>query len=138
MSLPLLDRSNYYKGLLVLAGKDRIVDPRERELVIRVGGILDFDKRFCEAAIDDLLRNPHITDEPIMFPTREIAECFLRDGLRLAIVDEEIHPQELAWLQTIARVNGLTTEWLDAEAKRLREKEGSPDLSGPLAIQQYL
>jgi hypothetical protein len=138
MSLPLLDRSNYYKGLLVLARKDRTIDPRERELMIRVGRMLDFDKRFCEAAIDDLLRNPHITDEPIVFPTQEIAECFLRDGLRLAIVDEEIHPEELAWLKTVARVNGLTTEWLDAEAKRLGEKEASPDLSCPLAIQQHL
>jgi hypothetical protein len=138
MSLPLLVRSNYYRGLLVLAGKDSIVDPRERELMIRVGEILDFDRRFCEAAIDDLLRNPHITDEPIVFPTEEIAECFLRDGLRLAIVDEKIDLKELDWLKTIARANGITTEWLDEEVKRLAEKGSPPDMSGPLAIQRHL
>jgi len=138
MGLSQLDRSNYYRGLLVLMGKDRIIDPRERELVLQFGRILDFDKRFCEAAIDDLLDNAYITDEPVIFSNRRTAECFLRDGFRLALVDEELHPQELLWLKGVAQANGLTDEWLDAEVKRLQQKKGSFDLPASLEIQQYL
>ena len=138
MGLSQLDRSNYYKGLLVLAGKDRIIDPRERELMLQFGGVLDFDKRFCEAAIDDLLDNAYITDEPVIFSNRETAECFLRDGIRLALVDEQLHPQELLWLKGVAQANGLKNEWLDDEVQRLQQKKGSFDLPICLEIQQYL
>jgi hypothetical protein len=62
----------------------------------------------------------------------------LRDGFRLALVDEELHPQELLWLKGIAQANGLTDEWLDAEVKRLQQKKGSFDLPASLEIQQYL
>jgi len=136
--LPLLDRSNYYKGLLILIRRDRIIDCRERALMLEIGRVLDFDRRFCEAAINDVLRNRHIKDEPIVFPNRQIAECFLRDGLRIALVDEEMHPRELAWLETIARSNQLNAAWLDAEVDRIRENKDGSGGSRPLAIQQFL
>jgi hypothetical protein len=133
-----LDRSNYYRGLLVLTGKDRIVDLRERELMLRFGQLLDFDLRFCIAAIDDLLENKHITDEPVTFSNREIAQCFVRDGIRLICVDREIHSKEMNWLKEVAKANGLTEEWLDAEVRRYRDLEGTVDLPVTLAVQQYL
>lgn len=134
-----LDRSCYFRGLLVLAGKDRLVDPRERALMLQFGDLLDFDKRFCEAAIDDLLENRHINSDAVVFADRGIAECFLRDALRLAHVDENLHRQELAWLEAVACANGLTEEWIHAEARRLHEEKDPPlDLPSSLAIRQYL
>ena len=138
MSLPLLERSTYYRGLLVLIGKDRIVDPRERELMIRIGGLLDFDTRFCEAAIESLLNNPHLTAEPMTFSLRRTVECFLRDGLRVALCDGEIHAREQAWLKTVAEANGLPGEWLDAEIQQILKDDDTLDRSSPLAIQQHL
>jgi hypothetical protein len=138
VALPLLDRSYYYKSLLILIRRDRTIDSRERELMMRIGKMLDFDPRFCEAAIEDVLRNRHIRDEPVIFPDRRIAECFLHDGLRLALVDEEMHPQELSWLKTVARSNHLETGWLDAEVERLRLSREEPGETRPLDIQQYL
>jgi hypothetical protein len=138
MRMDLLDRSLYYKGLLLLSGRDRIIDPRERELMLRFGKILDFEKRFCEAAMDDLLNNKYLKADPVIFSDREIAECFLHDALRLAFVDEELHPKELAWLKAIASANGFTGQWLDAEVNGLREKKGQPDPSSPFSIEAYL
>lgn len=138
MRISLLDRSNYYKGLLILIGRDRIIDPRERELMLQFGKVLDFEKRFCEAAIDDLLDNAYLTDEPVVFSKLEIAECFFRDAVRLAFVDEEFHPKEQTWLRTVAQANGLTDEWLDIEVKRFLGRKGSLDHATTLNIEQYL
>lgn len=121
MKASLIDRSNYYRGLLVLIGRDRIIDRRERTLILQIGTMLDFDIRFCEAAIADLLENKHITDEPILFDEPLIAQCFLRDALRLALIDKEMHSQELSWLKTVARTNKLTDEWFDEEHHRLHK-----------------
>lgn len=138
MNMSQLEKSNYFRGLLVLVGKDRIVDPTERALMIAVGQTLDFDPRFCEAAIDDLLRNRYLTDEPILFSMRQAAECFLRDAIRVAIVDSALHPQELKWLRIIARTNGLPMKWLDAEIARLQELKAANSLPVSFEIQGFL
>ena len=138
MTLTLLDRSNYLKGLLILMGRDRIIHPREREHILRACRILDFETRFCTAAIDDLLRNRHITHDPVIFSERHIAECFLRDGIRLSLIDNEIHPHEFAWLKGVALANGLSEEWLALERQRFLERGNSRSDSDRFAIQQYL
>ncbi len=137
VKLDQLDRSNYYKGLLVLCGRDRVIAPRERELMLQFGKLLDFDRRFCEAAIDDLLDNKYITDEPVTFSSREIADCFLHDAIRLALVDKQIQSQEMAWLKAVARANGITDEWLGTEVQRRRADVAADPLTS-LAIQKYL
>ncbi len=138
MALAIRERSSYYRGLLVLVRKDRIVDSRERELMLRIGTALDFDIRCCEAAVDDVLHNKYINDDPVIFHDRETAECFLLDGLRLAAVDGEVHPKELEWLKRVARANHVDDAWLDAEIARVSEGTQPPDRSFPLAIQQHL
>ncbi len=125
MKIPLVDRGVYYRGLLVLMRRDRIIGDRERKMMLRFGQILDFDKRFCEAAIDDLLKNPHIKDKAMMFTDRRTAESFLRDAIALAFVDEDLHPKELVWLKSVAGANGIDDEWLKTQLKdrnRLSDK----------------
>lgn len=113
MPLPAPDRGKYYRGLLVLVRRDRVIHRRERDMMLRIGKLLDFDERFCTATLDDLMSNSLITDSPVVFSRREIAECFLTDALALAECDDDIHPHELAWLRSIARANGVTAPWLD-------------------------
>jgi hypothetical protein len=137
MTLPQATKSQYYKGLLVLLRRDRMVDSREKDLMLQIGGILGFDQRFCEATIDELLSNTHITREPILFFDERIKECFLRDALRLALVDGNLHPSELRWLKKIARSNGLTDPWLDAVLQEIRENNAAKG-DAPLEIQQLL
>jgi hypothetical protein len=121
MKASLMDRGKYYRGLLVLVGRDRIIDPRERALMLQLGKMLDFDEHFCETAITDLLRNRYISNEPILFDEQLIAKCFLRDALRLALIDKELHAHELSWLKTVARTNSITDEWLDKELQGLEK-----------------
>jgi hypothetical protein len=108
MDIPLAERGNYYRGLLVLIRKDRIISARERDLMIRLGQGLDFDPRFCEGAIDDILKNPHIKNKPMRFSDRSIARRFVHDALMIAMIDGEIHPDEWTWIRAVARENGLT------------------------------
>lgn len=138
MKASLIDRSNYYRGLLVLIGRDRIIDPSEHELMLQFGKMLDFDKRFCEAAIADLLDNEHITDQPILFEDSIIAECFLHDAIKLALIDKDIHEDELSWLQVVAQANELTDEWLEKERHRLGQIKWKDTRPESFEIHRYL
>ena len=123
MDIPLIDRGNYYRGLLVLIRKDQIINERERELMLRIGENLDFDRRFCEAAIKDVLDNKYIKREPMRFSCAEIAERFIVDALRLAFIDGELHPKELSWLKAVARANGLLDGWIEDEMQKFDKEE---------------
>ncbi len=122
MTIPLFERGDYYRGLLVLIKKDRVITDREREMLIQVGKSLDFDTRFCEAAIDDLMKNPHIKDRPMKFSDKKIAESFVLDGLRLAYSDGDVHPKELDWLKAVSRINGLRDRWLNSEIRKAERR----------------
>lgn len=136
--LPLAIKSQYYRGLLVLLRRDRVIDDREKALVLRIGELLGFDRRFCETAVGELLSNANITREPIVFTDQTIAEPFLRDALRLALVDGELHPAELSWLRRVAHANGLTDEWLESSVAEIAERLGAEGDDGPFDIERHL
>jgi hypothetical protein len=138
MTLPLKDKSDYFKGLLVLSRRDRVINDEERNLLIKIGGILDFDKRFCEATIDDLLVNPNISRDPIVFPDENLKECFFRDALRLALSDGDLHPAEYRWLRKTAHANGWTKQRLDKTIGELQRKGIEKARSASFAIQKLL
>jgi hypothetical protein len=138
VTVSIADRSKYLRGLLVVIRKDNLIDPREKELVLQLGKILDFDPRFCEAAIEDLLRNPHITDEPVKFEDRKIARSFLRDGVRLALVDEGGDHPELRWLRAVAHANGLEEHATDTEIHRWQKEKPPTGRSPQFAISRHL
>ena len=138
MKASLIDRSSYFRGLLVLIGKDRIIDPNERRVMLEIGKMLDFDTRFCETAIAGLLDNEHIDDTPIVFDDPEIAKCFLRDGLKLALVDKNVHISEQAWLTTVARANKFTDAWLEEEIRSIEKERDAENLPENYEIRKYL
>ena len=138
MKLSRLDRSKYFRGLLVLVRKDQVIHRRERDLILRIGKLLDFDQRFCAAALDDLLKNRSITDEPVVFSKQEIAECFLTDATELACADDEIHPHELACLRSIAQANGFANAWLDAYVQSHIAKRARHELPPFPAVKQFV
>jgi hypothetical protein len=130
-------KSRYFRGLLVLLRRDRIIDIREKDLVLQIGEILGFDQRFCEATIEESLSNINLTREPVFFPDQRIKECFLRDALRVALVDGNLHPAEFRWLRKVAKFNGLKDQWLKAAIKEIQEKKGSQN-EFPFEIQRHL
>lgn len=117
MDIDVLDASNYFKGLLLLIRKDLSIDGKEAALMKLIGRSLGLESRFCEEAVRDILDNRYIDDAPPKFSTGELARKFLRDGLRLAAVDQEIHQLEEQWLNAVALINGVGPDWLADERR---------------------
>jgi len=107
-----LDRSYYFKGMLLLVRKDDKISLEEKELLIRIGKLLRFNQRFCEQTINDLLKNEHITEFPLQFSNKEWAEIFLKDAILIALSDRELHIKEYNWLKQIAQTNNISENWL--------------------------
>ncbi len=130
--MTILDKSNYFKGLLLLARKDNVIAQQERELLLQVGRSLGFEERFCHEAINYILDNEYISNEPPVFSNGEVAESFIRDGIRLALSDENLSPYEIEWLQAVADKNSLSSEWLNGELRKYvttgGEEYNSPSL----------
>ena len=122
MKFKVLDKSNYLKGLLVLISKDNKVSEHERNFLLEVGKSLGFDKEFCEEAIETLLENEYISQEPPVFSKKEFAESFLRDGINLAVSDLEVDKNEINYLKAIAEVNKIDEDWFYTELNNCEEK----------------
>jgi len=110
-----LDRSNYVKGLLLLIGKDKKISDKERVFLHKTGKTLSFNKQFIESAMNELLENKYLGNEPPVFSQKQYAEAFLRDAIKLGFVDNDLSSEEFGWLQSIAVSNGLSSEWLKNE-----------------------
>ena len=131
IKISLLDRSLYLKGVMLLIRKDRKIYAEERNMVVRIGKILGFDKSFCENVIEELMDNKYIVDLPPRFSVPYIARCFIKDGLKLSFVDGHIHENELIWLKAVAETNGLEDKWHDDSVKAAADQECG-DLEGIL------
>jgi hypothetical protein len=113
MTIDVLDGSNYFKGLLLLIRKDHRITGQEAARMKSIGRSLGLESRFCDEAVRDILENRYIVDTAPKFSSEELARMFLRDGLRLAAADNEIHDLEEEWLVAVAGANGVDAVWLD-------------------------
>ncbi len=115
MKMTVLEKSECFRALLLLIGKDRKITKEERKYILRLGEILDFNREFSEASIDELLENRYINTEPPRFSSSAIAESVLKDAIGLAFADGHLDAEELKWLHAIAEKNGITVEWVQQE-----------------------
>ncbi|MEE9911011.1 MAG: hypothetical protein K4571_04735 [Deltaproteobacteria bacterium] len=124
MKISLLDRSLYYKGLILLIRQDRKIHEEEKKMMLSIGKLLGFDPKFCAKTIDEIMDNPYIFDSPPLFSDARIALCFIRDGLGVSAADGQIHEAEIAWLKSVAEHNGLGNSWTD-ELEKLSQTSHS-------------
>lgn len=122
MVITLFDRSMYLKGLLLLIRQDREIHQNERHILMRIGEVLGFEKKFCENAITEVLGNKYIIDEPPRFANSDIAKCFIKDGLRLALVDGQFHKKEVAWLRAVAQQHSIEDSWYELALKAVLDQ----------------
>jgi hypothetical protein len=115
-----IDRSNYLKAILILIGKDRKIGGKEKELVIRLSGLLGFSKQFCEDAINELLENHYIIEDPPLFTDKRIAESFIIDGIRIAFCDGSMHLYEMNWIKSVGEKNKIPLEWRLSELEKFQ------------------
>ena len=121
MEITQLDKSNYLKGLLIVAKKDKQLTEQEKKILTSIAMKLGFAKDFYEDTIRNLLVNKYIIDNPIKFSKKQIAESFISDGLKLAYADNIVSDVEIAWLRSIANVNDLNNDWFDKRMKNFKE-----------------
>jgi len=119
MNIPVIDSSNYFKGLLLLIRKDKKITEPENIIIQRVGKALGFEKTFIEEAINEIINNKYISNEPPVFSSLELAEKFIKDGLILAASDKKIHPLEEEWLLAVAGANQIESSWYFKEKNSL-------------------
>ena len=121
MKISLLDRSLYYKSLMLLIRKDHRIHDEEKIMMMKIGKILGFDRKFCARTIKMIMENDAIVDVPPLFSGTNIALCFIRDGLRLSAADGQMHEAEMKWLESVAARNGISDAWA-TELQKFRRK----------------
>ena len=122
MEFSLLDKSNYLKGLLIIARKDNQLAESEKNILKSIAQRLGFASDFYDETIKHLLFNKHIKDESIKFSNEIIAKSFVSDGLKLAFSDKKIHGDEIDWLKATSIKNSLDEKWFNKELEKTREE----------------
>ena len=123
MEISNLDKSNYLKGLLIVAKKDNQLAEQEKKIIRHCAKKLGFALDFYEDTLRSLLANKYISEEPIIFDDKMIAESFITEGLNLAYSDNSIDGVEIDWLRSVAIKNNLSEKWF--EDKRVNFKNAS-------------
>lgn len=118
MELTYQDKGNYFRGLLILIGRDNIIEDTERENILKIGHKLGYDSKFCTEAVKNFLNNDYIKMSPPKFSSKSVAAEFLKDAIKLSFVDENLHTEELIWVEKVAKENNLSKNWIDNELKR--------------------
>jgi hypothetical protein len=121
MEFSVLDKSNYLKGLLVIAKKDNKLTEPEKIIIRNIALKLGFATDFYEDTLKSLLANKYILDDPIEFSHKKIAESFICDGFKLAFSDGILPDKEIKWLKEIADKNGLLSDWFDEKLKKYKD-----------------
>ncbi len=105
--LTTLDKSNYLKGMLIVARLDNKLIEREKEIIRDVATRLGFSRDFYEDVLKNLMINENISDNPLAFSSPAITQIFLEEALHLAYIDNELARSEIDWLRKTAEINGL-------------------------------
>lgn len=125
MNIPLIDRSNYLKGLLITARLDKELTSKEKEMLKTISEKLGFASDFFSETIKNLLTNKYIDSNPIVFSNKDIATSFLTDAISLACVNSIITKEEIDWLKNVALVNGLKPDIVDSQMNSHTQSNGS-------------
>lgn len=121
MNIPLLDRSNYLKGLFITAKLDKQLSQKEKDLLKQISDKLGFASDFFNETTRSLLNNKYIKEESITFSAKEIAISFINDAIKLACCNNVVTNAEINWLKEIATVNQVDKDIIDKELKEYKE-----------------
>ena len=133
MNIPLLDRSNYLKGLFITAKLDRQLTEKEKEILKKISDKLGFAKDFYDETIRGLLSNKYLAEDPIIFSDQNIAKSFIRDAIRLVYSDGLVAGNEIEWLKKTASANNIEDEFVKEEIQ-LNESSSKPLINSDFAL----
>lgn len=122
MQIPVQDRSNYLKGLFITAKLDKQLNQTEKDILKKISDKLGFANDFYEETIRGLLANKYLSEEPVKFSDKKIAESFINDAIKLACSDGVVTESESNWIKKTAEVNGIDIEEVENKIKIFIEK----------------
>ncbi|MGQ9798341.1 MAG: hypothetical protein ACUVRG_03460 [Ignavibacterium sp.] len=122
MQIPVQDRSNYLKGLFITAKLDKQLNQTEKDILKKISDKLGFANDFYEETIRGLLANKYLSEEPVKFSDKIIAESFINDAIKLACSDGVVTESETEWIKKTAEVNGIDIEEVEKKIKMFIEK----------------
>jgi hypothetical protein len=125
MEISAKDRSNYLKGLLIVAKKDKQLADSEKRIIRGIAEKLGFASDFYESVLRDLLTNKYIVEDPIRFSNMEIAKSFIDDGLKLAYSDNKVSDIEMNWLLETTIHNNIPENWFKGKSEFYKNSASS-------------
>lgn len=123
------DKSSYLKGLLILAKRDKVLAESEELIIKNIASHLGFSSDFYEYTLENLIVNEFLSEEPVQFSNREIAQSFIVDGIRLAHSDNHLDDREIAWLHDTATENKIDADWFNNKLKEIKNKPNQLSLT---------
>jgi tellurite resistance protein len=120
MEIPVYDRSNYLKGLLITARKDNQLSEQEKKIIKGISERLGFASDFYDEVIHNLLANKYIKEDVLKFSKEKIAESFIIDALKVAFSDASLPVPELTWLRNVAVANNISSEWFEEQSAKVK------------------
>ncbi len=121
MNIPIIDRSNYLKGLFITAKLDKELTEKEKDILKKISDKLGFATDFFHETVRSLLTNKYIIEEPIIFSNLEIAQSFIKDAVKLACVNGVVTNAEIDWLKKTADINKINSNFVEKEFKSFRD-----------------
>jgi len=121
LKITIQDKSNYFRGLLVLVGQDRIIHKEEKIKILNLGKLLGFEENFVKESVNNLLENNFINFEPPKFSSKEIAKRFIKDAVNIALIDDDLHLFELEWIKNATEINEVDHEYFEDMLKKNSE-----------------
>jgi hypothetical protein len=121
MNIPIIDRSNYLKGLFITAKIDKELTDKEKDILKKTSDKLGFAADFFLETVRSLLTNKYIIEEPIVFSNLEIAQSFIKDAVKLACVNGLVTDAEINWLKKTADINKINSGFVEKEFKSLND-----------------
>jgi len=119
----ILDKSNYLKGLLIVAKMNNKIDEGEKDIIANVSSRFGFSQDFLTEAMQTILANDFVSNTPIQFSKPVVAEKFIQECLQLVNSKDDPAPRELLWLSEVAKINELDYDWFLKEKRASQKKK---------------
>lgn len=137
MRLDLKDRSNYLKGMLILAKKKKNVGTTSEISIRHIIKILDFNKEVINGSIKAIMINKYLTEDPLEFSNYNIAKSFLKNCIHIAFSDGSLNFNQVEWMVSAAKKNNLSKQWIFLEIEEYFQKyKLNPEM--PFEIQKIV
>jgi len=119
----ILDKSNYLRGLLIVAKMNNKIDDGEKDIITTASSRFGFSQDFLTETMQNILANDFVSTTPIQFSKPAIAREFIDECLKLITSKDDPAPREILWLDEVAKINNLDEEWFIKEKREAQKQK---------------